>query len=96
MHLANYADQRNNLYEEVPDLYDLRLGLRGAAGRTVRLLRSGASAVLGEAGDEGLRLVDCRRCAISKMHEIKLVCRSCGTHPWVRITAADSALRTTC
>lgn len=40
VHVINYSGQRNNLYEDAPDLHGLKLGVRGVAA-TGKTLRSG-------------------------------------------------------
>ncbi len=40
VHVINFGGQRNNLYEDAPDVHGLRLGVRGASG-DARALRSG-------------------------------------------------------
>jgi hypothetical protein len=42
VHLINYGGQRNNLYEEAPELHGLRLGIRGVEG-TAQALVAGSS-----------------------------------------------------
>ncbi|PRX01939.1 UNVERIFIED_ORG: beta-galactosidase-like protein [Martelella mediterranea] len=55
IHVVNYAGQRNNLYEDPPELHGLKVGILGASGETVRLLRSGKTVSLSAPDPDGRR-----------------------------------------
>jgi len=53
VHLINYSGQRNNLYEDAPPLYGLRLGIKGVAGSGAALVGGKTVAPEGKADKQG-------------------------------------------
>ncbi|HTN61280.1 MAG TPA: hypothetical protein VL147_06945, partial [Devosia sp.] len=53
VHLVNYSGQRNNLYEDVPALHGLRLGVRGVAGDGMALVAGQAVTPKGTPDKDG-------------------------------------------